>query len=284
MGDAPKEWTMDMSTLTYHQQLGALVYVSRYNANMVADFKQSIPSHHRKWDPNRKAWLVAPEHAQLLVDLTKQYLGESLVIPHMNALSKKTTKVIECRYIGLCRDRGSDERTALVWCDGDWNAVIPESTLRTWFDAPKTPDQELTLYQVLAVKKDSDAKAIKTAYRRLSKQWHPDVCHEPGASEIFRKINDAYSLLSDERKRARYDAGLALAATLGGSEYQNVTPVKDGYRSPLRCGLIMCEGQDKVGRFVVDTILAWEDITNDRNQVLSVSWPIGAERFQEVWA
>ena len=271
-----------MSTLTYHQQLGALVYVSRYNANLVADFKQSIPSHDRKWDPNRKAWLVAPEHAQLLVDLTKQYLGESLVIPHMNALNRATTKVIECRYIGLCRDRGSDERTALVWCDGDWNAVILESALREWFSAPKRPDEELTLYQVLAIKKDADPSAVKAAYRRLSKQWHPDVCHEPGASEIFRKINDAYLLLSDERKRARYDAGLALAATI--NEETRVTTITDGYRSPLRCGLIMAEGQDKVGRFVVESILAWEDITNDRNQVLSVSWPIGADKFQEVWS
>lgn len=271
-----------MSNLTYHQQLGALVYVSRYNANLVADFKQSIPSHDRKWDPNRKAWLVAPEHAQRLVDLTAQYLGEHLPIPAMNALSKRETRMLEVRYIGTAKDRGGDERTALGWADNEWSVCFPESTLRVWFDAPKTPDQELTLYQVLAVKKDSDAQAIKTAYRRLSKQWHPDVCREPGASEIFRKINDAYSLLSDERKRARYDAGLALAATL--TEETRVTPITDGYRSPLRCGYIMCEGQDKVGRFVVEAILAWEDITNDRNQVLSVSWPMGADKFQEVWA
>jgi len=268
-----------MTTLSYAN--GSLILRSKYDPALVAGIK-SLPSTDRKYNPVDRTWLIAPVHGQAVADLVRQHLGETIVVPALTALSKTETRMIEARYIGTAKDRGGTERTALVWCDGDWNAVILENALREWFCAPKRPDEELTLYQVLAVKKDSDAQAVKQAYRRLSKQWHPDVCHEPGASEIFRKINDAYSLLSDERKRARYDAGLALAATL--TEETRVTAITDGYRSPLRCGLIMAEGQDKVGRFVVETILAWEDITNDRNQVLSVSWPMGADKFQEVWS
>lgn len=268
-----------MTTLTYTN--GALVLKSRYDPTLVAEIK-ALPSTDRKYNPADKTWHIDPAHGQRVVELVKQHLGETIVAPAVTALSKTETRMFEVRYIGAAKDRGGSERTALGWCDNEWTVVFPESALREWFCAPKRPDEELTLYQVLAVKKDSDAQAIKTAYRRLSKQWHPDICREPGASEIFRKINDAYSLLSDERKRARYDAGLALAATL--TEETRVTAITDGYRSPLRCGLIMAEGQDKVGRFVVETILAWEDITNDRNQVLSVSWPMGQDKFQEVWS
>ena len=100
------------------------------------------------------------------------------------------------------------------------------------------------------------------------------------------KIKAAYDLLSDPSKRARYNAGLALQASMHGQRQTSLLDtltMTNGYRSPLRCGLIMCEGQERLGRFVVSTIFAWEDITNAYGQTLSVSWPLGAERPVEVW-
>ena len=60
-------------------------------------------------------------------------------------------------------------------------------------------------YEVLGVQKEASADEIKRAYRKLAKQYHPDVNKEPGAEEKFKEINEAYDCLSDEQKRARYD-------------------------------------------------------------------------------
>ncbi|MCA9875992.1 MAG: J domain-containing protein [Anaerolineales bacterium] len=61
-------------------------------------------------------------------------------------------------------------------------------------------------YQTLGVSKDADAKAIKKAYRKLARQYHPDV--NPGdksAEERFKSINEAYEVLGDPEKRKKYD-------------------------------------------------------------------------------
>jgi curved DNA-binding protein len=61
-------------------------------------------------------------------------------------------------------------------------------------------------YQILGVPKDAAPKAIKSAFRKLARQHHPDV--NPGdkaAEEKFKSINEAYEVLSDPEKRKKYD-------------------------------------------------------------------------------
>ena len=60
-------------------------------------------------------------------------------------------------------------------------------------------------YEVLGVLKNSTDNDIKKAYRRLAKQYHPDVNKEANAEEMFKEINEAYEILSDPQKRATYD-------------------------------------------------------------------------------
>ncbi len=60
-------------------------------------------------------------------------------------------------------------------------------------------------YEVLGVGRASNGEEIKRAYRRLARQYHPDVNKETGAEARFKEINEAYEVLSDERKRAAYD-------------------------------------------------------------------------------
>ncbi len=62
------------------------------------------------------------------------------------------------------------------------------------------------LYEVLGVPRDASAADIKSAFRKLARQYHPDL--NPGnaeAEERFKEINQAYEVLSDEQARARYD-------------------------------------------------------------------------------
>ncbi|HEY0868529.1 MAG TPA: molecular chaperone DnaJ [Fimbriimonas sp.] len=61
-------------------------------------------------------------------------------------------------------------------------------------------------YEVLGVSRTASADEIKSAYRRLARRFHPDVNpDDPGAEEKFKEVGEAYSILSDEQKRQRFD-------------------------------------------------------------------------------
>lgn len=63
-------------------------------------------------------------------------------------------------------------------------------------------------YETLGVSRDADEKAIKTAYRTLAKELHPDKNKDnPAASDRFNKVTQAYDLLTDKDKRAAFDRG-----------------------------------------------------------------------------
>ena len=77
-------------------------------------------------------------------------------------------------------------------------------------------------YEVLGIQRGAAADEIKKAFRKLARQFHPDVNREPDAESKFKEINEAYEVLSDEQKRGAYDryghvappVPLALAAGL----------------------------------------------------------------------
>lgn len=60
-------------------------------------------------------------------------------------------------------------------------------------------------YDTLGVGRNASDDDIKAAFRKLARQYHPDVNKDAGAEEKFKEINEAYGVLSDREKRARYD-------------------------------------------------------------------------------
>lgn len=60
-------------------------------------------------------------------------------------------------------------------------------------------------YDILGVQRNANADEIKRAYRKLAKEWHPDINKSPEAEEHFKEINEAYDVLSDAKKREVYD-------------------------------------------------------------------------------
>jgi DnaJ-class molecular chaperone len=94
-------------------------------------------------------------------------------------------------------------------------------------------------YKVLGVPKSADDKAIKAAYRRLARKYHPDV--NKGSAERFKEINEAYTVLSDPEKRKRYD-------TLG-PDWGRYARAGAGARSPFEGQEVRFETGGDVGGF-----------------------------------
>src|SRR5262249_30982825 len=150
-------------------------------------------------------------------------------------LSDATDEVLEktftLEYLGANKDR-SGYRSAYGFVNGDWSAEFPEELLRKFFEgqeAKQPPGAVQTLYQKLLIFESATPEEIKKAYRRLSLQWHPDVCQEENAADMFRSINEAYKVLIDPEQRKRYDAGLYF-------ERQN-KPDPTPFRAPKRVDL-----------------------------------------------
>ncbi|MFQ5942435.1 MAG: molecular chaperone DnaJ [Anaerolineales bacterium] len=66
-------------------------------------------------------------------------------------------------------------------------------------------EEKRDYYESLGVGRNASSDELKNAYRRLAKEYHPDVNGEPGAEDRFKEINEAYAVLSDQERRAAYD-------------------------------------------------------------------------------
>lgn len=195
----------------------------------------------------------------------------------------KETRLVEVRYIGRVKDRADGTQTAYGWCNNAWSVSFTKSALYNWFGMSERPGEAGSLYSTLGIAQAATADEVKKAYRRMAKQWHPDICRETDARKQFDAIQHAYDILSGDKRR-KYDAGLALQASLAAS-HQGGQAVDDkfGYRSPLRCGWILGEGTSTRGKFTFEKILQWQDIFRGDGRMLVVSWVYGDDKPTEDW-
>jgi len=272
-----------MSTYTHitPQRDGSLAFQSPYDPGLVAALKAAIPYADRRWEPSDKTWRVAPQWANTLADLAERYTGIRPQVPQVQVQARTETKLLDVRYLGAAKDRGNGEVTAFGWSNGGWTTIFPLAVLHEWFAVDTRPEEAATLYAVLGVKRTVSVADLKSAYRRAVRQWHPDVCTDPDAGEQFILIQRAYEVLSNPLQRRKYDAGLQLASTVERTS-ADLDKTRYGWKPPLRCGYILCEGQEQFGRFVVSKILGWEDIVSSRGTLVT-SWRYGDDTFTERW-
>lgn len=271
-------------TVSLSPVAGGLALYSPYNAGFVMSFKALVPPSGRKWDATTKRWIIATQYGQAVADLCAQFYGVVVQAPTVAAVPALESRLLRIHYIGACKDRGNGEVSAFALVDGQWSVIFPEAALREWFMDAAAPGSVSTLFSVLAIPPAATPEEIKRAYRAAAKRWHPDVNKDPDAPEQFKRVQAAYEALSDPIKRKKYLAGLAFeAAAKQPTPHWSAQPSVSNYRPPLRCGWLMADGYESLGRFAVRKILQWADITNAEGQTLVTSWPAGADQPVEAW-
>lgn len=87
-------------------------------------------------------------------------------------------------------------------------------------------------YEVLGISKQATPAEIKSAYRKLALKWHPDRNKAPEAEKTFKEINQAYEVLSDEKKKQMYDqlGHDGYTRTGGGGGRAGQSPYGAGYQ------------------------------------------------------
>jgi hypothetical protein len=247
---------------------GGLKVNTPYSQQFVEELKLTIPATSRKWDPTAKAWMVSRAYADQLKQIIDRAYGCDVVMPTViaaNEASFETT--FQADYVANSKNEASS-----VHCNGGWNAKIPEKILRFWFKQADA-SAPATLYGVLGVDKSASDLEIKKAYKRAARQWHPDVCKEDHAQEMFLAVKNAYNILSSPDGRNKYNAGLMFEqmAKTGGNGRQYQTRYST-FTPMLRCGKLTVKAKRELGVLIVEEILAWEDIENETGQIMVSFW------------
>jgi len=256
-----------------------------YNAGLVAALK-SIAPEHRQWDAIAKVWRVSVSQQTMVKQIVKQFYPDAQFYALQSVSAQRETRLLRVEYLGAPKERADGSFSSFGWCNESWSIVIPDQVLRTWFVEERSePQAHSTLYRTLMITQQASADDIRAAYRRLARQWHPDVCSEPNASDVFKQIAEANRILSDPLMRRKYNAGLALessAQTKQTIRRRDLWSEMSRWQLPLRCGIITCEGTQEL-KFSVSRILLWQDIIDSAGRVLVTSWLVGADTFTRKW-
>lgn len=280
-GQAPAQ-----SAVRVLAESGGYKVLTPFNRNFVDALKFEIPSTGRKWEPSSKCWYVSESFGPKLKELIDQHYGTDVQLPNILGATPQIFEVtFQADYVANCKQgNGIDTSAASVHCRGGWNARIPEKVLRTWFKqaaAAEAANAPQTFYAMLGCDESASELEIKKAFKRAARQWHPDLCKEPEARDMFEKIKAASEVLLDVVQRAKYNAGLMfekMAKSPGQkrrvSQYASFTPL-------LRCGMLTVRGKTELGMLIVEEILAWEDIENEFGQTMVSFW--AGDNFSVMW-
>lgn len=270
-----------------------------YNRGFVNALKDRVPGLDRLWNTKKgpflpkaplDVWIIDPSYGDIVARLISQYYHyKTVTVPAVQYAGPVTvTRIWKVMYVGASKERdgGTVHSTGLV--NDLWSLILPEDVLKNWFEGKPLDRQGgtgNTYFAVLGMPAPTeDQDEIKKAYRRIAKQWHPDVCHEPDATQVFQSIQEAYNVLSNPETLQMYMVGLKMAGHKQSAQISRGYNIsRFGYRPPLRCGIVKTNGFFKLGRFIVQEILGWDDIVNSHGETLVTSYNINTKQVEEDW-
>lgn len=256
-----------------------------YSAQFIELLKRHVPPQHRSFtkDNGTAAWIIHPASISLAADQVENAFGERPEVPTLTK-TEEIKFTFQLDYVGIPKLRdGQAEKTALGLSKGQWRVIFSEVTLKSWFEKEAKNSSESSLFSLLLIPESANDQEIKSAYKRMARQWHPDVCHEENAQEKFLEIGRAYEILIDPQKRTRYEAGLFFERSQQSMMDTYFRRNSDLFIPPLRCGNLVVLGSITVGRLRVSEILEWSDVVNDQGQTMVSSWNKLTEKVQIEW-
>lgn len=288
--------------ITIREHEGVYLINFAYDQRVVDLFKRHILPAHRSFKKDlNNGWLIHPDAIETACLQFEAVYGGKITrpAPIQNPIKPDVrVEIFRVEYVGSCHQRMANPKGISgpyysaygAFSPKVWGVEFPEEVLKSFFGLSVNLNKQgiETFYQILLVQENCDFQSLKSAHRRLVRQWHPDLCKEPDANDRFRAIQEAYEILCDPIRRRKYDAGLFFERqNQGGDLAPDLNPFKDqwGYRSPLTSGLITVKGiqSSVMTRFLAHEILSWEDLKNDKDQVAVSSWKSGQETYQIIW-
>ena len=252
-----------------------------YNQAIVADLKANIPSYHLRWDSTYKVWKVTLHKISEAIDLLKKN-GASINFDN-NALGNTIyhNRLITLDYLGACKAYKNDVPVSHGYSGGNWSIIVPQKALIDFFGDELDIDilNTRNLFNILKISQISSDAEVKSAYKTAAKKYHPDVYRNPNSNEIFKKINDAYSILKTQDRRDRYAIGLKMEGMLAKEKSPDIL-----YRPPLNCGRLRVVYTSLFeDTILVETILSWDKLTNKHGQVAIARWNSEKNQVEKEW-
>lgn len=268
---------------------------SPFDRTFLDDFKAEIPPAKRRWDGDGKVWNIAPDVVDRVAELCEDRDWRVVRDPSVrSAQTAPTTEVRTVRvyYVGTPKER-ADGTVSAYGTDGkNWSILFPLDVLKSYFEGPiRMADDDgrdgvrgaSNYYGRLGITSSATPDELKKAYRRVARQWHPDVCSEPDATQVFQRIQEAWEVLSDPAKRRKYDVGLFLQGKTDRQTDAFSSPFAADWRPPLRCGDVTLVGRQVLGVFHVERIVTWDDATDEFGRIMVSSWPKGGDTYEIQW-
>lgn len=275
------------SGISVTAESGGLKVKTPFDANFVAMLKAEIPAMARKWDPPSKCWYVSVSYQTQLKQLIDTCFNCDVQMPTVIGADNTVFEItFQADYIANTKTQGS-EAASSVHANGSWSAKISEKVLRAWFKQEQTAGKAATYYALLGCDEKATERDIKVAFKRAARQWHPDLCKEPEARDMFEKVKTASEVLLNFESRSKYDAGLFFEKLNRGPQrtgrgraiYQ--PSVQTTFTPLLRCGLLTVKARRDLGNLIVEEILKWEDIENEIGQTMVSFW--AGDTFSVMW-
>ena len=240
------------------------------NINIINKIK-ALPYDKRAWSREEDCWKIDAS----LVDSLSDILGFSVKVERNKLGSENQRTTLDLHFISQPIRRVGGDVYSCGFHDQKFIAVLELSVLEEWY---KWRPCDVTLYTSLCIERTASQDEIKKAYRRVARQWHPDVVGESEkevAHNMFIMINRAYEILSNDIKRRKYDAALLMLPKPDKEEQ----PMRF---LPYRCGRLVCDAEVSA-KIKVTKIYKWDDITNDQGQIMCATWKKGDATYETIW-